>query len=66
MKVRFRRDAGAKPEYLHMLNATAVAIWRTIAALLENHQQEDGTIQIPEALRSYCGFDRIPNPDSKF
>src|SRR3989344_5272824 len=66
VNVRFRRDAGAKPEYLHMLNATAVAIGRTIAALLENHQQEDGTIQIPEALRSYCGFDRIPNPDSKF
>lgn len=47
---------------LHTLNGTASAIGRTILALLENHQQGDGSVVIPEALRPYTGFDVIPAP----
>jgi seryl-tRNA synthetase len=57
--VRFRRAGGKRNEYVHMLNGTAVAVSRTLIALLENHQQADGSVRIPEALRPYTGFDRI-------
>lgn len=53
--IRFRRDAKAKPEFVHTLNGSGLAIGRTVAALLENYQQEDGSILIPEVLRSYMG-----------
>jgi seryl-tRNA synthetase len=42
-----------------MLNGTAVAVSRALVALLENHQRADGSIAIPKALQTYCGFDRI-------
>lgn len=53
--IRFRRDTKAKPEHVHTLNGSGLAIGRTVAAILENYQQEDGSIQIPEVLRPYIG-----------
>ncbi len=53
MGMRFRREAGAKAEHPHTLNASGVALPRTFAALLENHQTERGTVRIPAALRPY-------------
>jgi seryl-tRNA synthetase len=61
INARFRREGKReKPEFMHLLNATALAIGRTIIAILENYQNEDGTIDVPEVLRPYLGFDRIP------
>ncbi|MDD4517117.1 MAG: serine--tRNA ligase, partial [Limnochordia bacterium] len=58
--IRFRREPGAKPEYVHTLNGSGVAIGRSVAAILENYQQADGTVIIPEVLRPYMGgLDRI-------
>lgn len=53
--IRFRREAGAKPEFVHTLNGSGLALGRTVAAVLENYQQADGTVIIPEALRPYMG-----------
>ena len=53
--IRFRDEAGAKPQLLHTLNGSGVAIGRTVAAILENYQNEDGSVTIPEALRKYMG-----------
>jgi seryl-tRNA synthetase len=57
--VRFRDPATDKTRFCHMLNGTAVALSRAPIAILENHQQADGSISIPKALRPYTGFDRI-------
>ncbi|MGB4266756.1 MAG: serine--tRNA ligase, partial [Limnochordia bacterium] len=58
--IRFRREPGAKPEYVHTLNGSGVAIGRCLAAVLENYQQADGTVAIPEVLRPYMqGLDKI-------
>jgi len=57
--IRFRRQQGAKPELVHTLNGTAIAMSRTIIAIIENYQQADGSVVIPEALRPLCGFERI-------
>lgn len=53
--IRFRREEKGKPEYVHTLNGSGLAVGRTVAAILENYQQEDGTIVIPEVLRPYMG-----------
>lgn len=53
--LRFRRDAKSKPEFVHTLNGSGVAVGRTVAAILENYQQPDGSVKIPEALRPYMG-----------
>jgi seryl-tRNA synthetase len=53
--IRFRRDPKAKPEFVHTLNGSGLAIGRTVAAILENFQQEDGSVLIPEVLRPYMG-----------
>ena len=53
--IRFRREQGAKPEFVHTLNGSGLAIGRTVAAILENFQQEDGSVVIPEVLRPYMG-----------
>ncbi|MFZ5627392.1 MAG: serine--tRNA ligase [Bacillota bacterium] len=53
--IRFRRDAKAKPEYVHTLNGSGLAVGRTLAAILENYQQEDGSVVVPEVLRPYMG-----------
>jgi seryl-tRNA synthetase len=55
------KDSDGKNKYVHMLNGTAIAVSRAIIALLENYQQEDGSIKIPKALVPYCGFDLILN-----
>ena len=54
-QIRFRRAGGAKPEFVHTLNGSGLAIGRTWIAILENYQQTDGSIVIPEALRPYMG-----------
>lgn len=53
--IRYRESIKDKPQYVHTLNGSGVAIGRTVAAILENYQKEDGTIEIPEALRPYMG-----------
>ncbi|WP_181350777.1 serine--tRNA ligase [Thalassobacillus sp. CUG 92003] len=53
--IRFRREEKGKPEFVHTLNGSGLAIGRTVSAILENYQQEDGTITIPEVLRPYMG-----------
>lgn len=58
LNVRVRKQDGSL-EYAHTLNGTAIALSRALIALLENGQQEDGSIVIPEVLRPFCGFDRI-------
>jgi seryl-tRNA synthetase len=58
--IRFRRAGGAKPEFVHTLNGSGLAVGRTWIAILENYQQADGSIVIPEALRLYIkGLERI-------
>jgi len=57
--IRFRPAKGEKPEFVHTLNASGVAFPRTIAALLENHQQSDGSVRLPQALVPYMGTDRL-------
>ncbi len=54
--IRFRRDEGSKPELAHTLNGSGLAIGRTLAAILENYQQADGSVAVPEVLRPYAGF----------
>jgi seryl-tRNA synthetase len=54
-QIRFRRAGGAKPEYVHTLNGSGLAVGRTWLAVLENYQQADGTVIVPEALRPYMG-----------
>lgn len=56
--IRFRREKG-KPEFVHTLNGSGLAVGRTVAAILENCQQADGSVVIPEALRKYMGVDKI-------
>ncbi|WP_270182960.1 serine--tRNA ligase [Alkalihalobacillus sp. CinArs1] len=53
--IRFRREKNGKPEFVHTLNGSGLAIGRTVAAILENYQQEDGTVIVPEVLRPYMG-----------
>jgi seryl-tRNA synthetase len=54
-KIRYRPSAGEKPRYIHTLNGSALAIGRTIVAILEQYQREDGSVEVPEALRPYMG-----------
>jgi seryl-tRNA synthetase len=59
-QIRFRRDRGSKPEYVHTLNGSGLAIGRTWVTVLENYQQADGSILIPEVLRPYMrGLEKI-------
>ena len=53
--IRFRREAGAKPEFVHTLNGSGLAVGRTLVAVLENYQQADGSVLIPAVLRPYMG-----------
>ncbi len=57
--IRFRRAEGDKPEFVHTLNGSGLAIGRTLVAILENYQREDGSVEIPQALRTYFGGDEI-------
>ena len=62
--IRYRPSAGAKPELAHTLNASGVALPRTIAALLETRQQPDGSVTVPAALVPYLGTDRLVPPSA--
>ncbi|MBP1949479.1 serine--tRNA ligase [Virgibacillus litoralis] len=53
--IRFRREEKGKPEFVHTLNGSGLALGRTVAAILENCQQEDGSVAVPEVLRPYMG-----------
>jgi len=57
--IRFRREGKSKPGFVHTLNGSGLAIGRTWLAILENYQQPDGTVLVPEVLRPYMGSDRI-------
>ena len=54
-KIRYRPEAGAKARPVHTLNGSGIAIGRTIVAIMEQYQQEDGSIIVPAALRPYVG-----------
>jgi len=56
LKIRYRSKETGKNEFVHMLNGTAIAVSRTLIALIENFQQVDGSIVVPEVLRAYTGF----------
>ncbi len=58
-EIRYRPEGRKKNELVHTLNGSGLAIGRTLVAILENYQQEDGSVIIPDALRSYMGVDRI-------
>jgi len=60
--IRFKRDAKSKPEFVHTLNGSGLAVGRTVAAVLENYQQADGTILVPEVLRPYMGGIEVIGP----
>lgn len=57
--IRFRPAEKGKPEFVHTLNGSGLAVGRTVAAILENYQQKDGSVVIPEALRGFMGVDKI-------
>ena len=57
--LRFRRGSGEKPEFVHTLNGSALALPRLMVALLERYQEEDGSVALPEPLHDYVGFSRL-------
>ena len=59
MNARYRPEGGGKPEFVHTLNGSGVALPRLVISLLENNQQADGSVRVPEALRPYLGSDVI-------
>ena len=61
-RIRYRPEPGARPRLVHTLNGSGLALPRVLISILENYQQEDGSVVIPEALRPYTGFDRIATP----
>jgi seryl-tRNA synthetase len=65
MAIRYRPEAGAKPELLHTLNGSGLALARVVAALLETYQRPDGSVSVPEVLRPYLGKDAITAPASR-
>ena len=60
--IRYRSGQGGRPRLVHTLNGSGLALPRVIIAILENYQQPDGSVVIPEVLRPYTGFDVIPAP----
>jgi len=61
MAIRYRPEPGAKPELVHTLNGSGLALARTVAAIIETYQQADGSMEVPVALRPYMRRDRIGN-----
>ena len=61
--IRYRDNETGKAEYVHTLNGSGLAVGRTTAAILENFQREDGSVEIPEALRKYMGVDEIKSAE---
>jgi len=62
--IRYRLEPKSKPRYVHTLNGSGVAIGRTLVAILENYQQKDGTVVVPEALRPYMGGVEVIKPEN--
>jgi seryl-tRNA synthetase len=62
MAIRYRPEPGAKPELVHTLNGSGLALARVVAAILEVHQRPDGTVAVPEVLRPYMGGDTMAAP----
>ncbi len=60
--IRYRPEPEASARYLHTLNGSGLAIGRTLAAILENYQQEDGSVLIPEVLQDYLGGHKLIEP----
>jgi seryl-tRNA synthetase len=57
--IRYRSEAGGKPQFVHTLNGSGLALPRTVIALLETYQQADGTVRLPEVLHSFMGAETI-------
>ena len=57
--IKYRENPKAKPQFVHTINGSGVAIGRTVAAILENYQQADGTVKVPEALKPFFRDDII-------
>jgi seryl-tRNA synthetase len=64
MAIRFRPEPGARPELVHTLNGSGLALARVVAALLETYQEADGSVVVPEVLRPYLGVERIGPPQA--
>jgi seryl-tRNA synthetase len=64
MAIRYRPEPGAKPELVHTLNGSGLALPRVVAAILETYQRPDGSVDVPMPLRPYMGVDRIVAPGS--
>jgi len=62
MAIRYRPEKGAKPELVHTLNGSGLALARIVAAIIEHYQRPDGTVEVPEVLRPYMGGDTIGSP----
>jgi seryl-tRNA synthetase len=62
MKSRVRKQDTGKPELVHTLNGSGLAVGRTLIAVLENYQQQDGSIRVPEALQPYMGGQEVIKP----
>ncbi|WP_339322886.1 serine--tRNA ligase [Paenibacillus sp. FSL W8-0194] len=63
--IRYRPEPKAKPEFVHTLNGSALAVGRTVAAILENYQQEDGSVVVPDVLQPYMGNVKVIAPKQK-
>jgi seryl-tRNA synthetase len=63
MNARFRPEGGGKPDYVHTLNGSGLAVGRCLIAVLENGQQADGSVVLPQALVSYLGGKRVLTPE---
>jgi seryl-tRNA synthetase len=63
MAIRYRPETGAKPELVHTLNGSGLALARVVAAILETYQRPDGSVEVPEVLRRYMGREAITAPD---
>ena len=57
--IRYRPEPGGRTRFVHTLNGSGLGVPRVIIAILENYQQPDGSVVVPEVLRPYTGFDRI-------
>ena len=57
--IRFRRGPKEKPEFVHTLNGSGLAIGRTVAAIMENYQEKDGRVRVPKVLQPYMGVEYI-------
>ena len=62
--IKFRREQKGKPEFVHTLNGSGLAVGRTVAAILENNQEADGSVRIPTALQSYMGGLAVIHPEA--